>query len=308
MSNDPRPAKPPLPLLKRPASGTMPATRGAPREPERAAKASETSRSGTIAAVRPGEVAAVPRPTNVLRRLDPSFTSEDNSVSWEPRGTLVGSSYRDSMPTIPSPEALEAQLLAKLAEPSQRPPASPAAVMPAPLKPGARAQFEPPHAPAVSASPIIELEKAAAVIVDPFALTGAPLPDHGTPTTGHSVSVTVDVTSQLWEPETAAEQLAVETPADVAHDLPDSDHGEIAPKPCERSRITVPPARRRRRRWRAVRAMFLGALVLGGVAAAGWYRYPAAFERGWQRAQTELPDWRGALEHYWARGLDAIGR
>lgn len=249
----------------------------------------------------------------MLRRLDPSFTGADETESWEPRGTQLGGSYRDSMPTIPSPEALEAQLLAKLAEPSQRPPA-PEPVKPAPTKPGARAQFEPPHAPAVSVSPIIELEKAAAVIVDPFAIASGPampaagVPEGGASTSTVSVSVAVDLVGSEWVTEAAAGEAALETSVDVAHDLIDSDDGEVAPKVTERSRITVPPARRRRRRWRAIRALSLVALVLSGVAAAGWYRYPAAFDQAWQRARAELPIWRGALEHYWTRGVEAIGR
>ena len=314
MSNDPRPAKPPLPLLKhRKSSGTVPATRldasdsaGAER------KASETGRSGTIAAVRPPPVLGAPRPTNVLRRLDPTFTPDAGADAWEPKGTFVGGSYRDSMPTVPSPEVLEARLLAELAAGEVKAVESPE---PDPLKPGARAHFEPAHAPAVRVSPIIELEKAAAVIVDPHAIVSrTPVPSRGLEPEEVPLPSTVRVPAALalldQPTPVATDAMPAERDADEVFEDPlgsAGDDSELVPEPTERSRITMPPARRRRSR-RTLRGLLVGVVLLGGLGGAGWYRYPALCEQGWQRSLAELSVWRGALEHHWSLGMRALGR
>ena len=355
MSNDPRPVKPPLPLLKRPKSGTMPSTRSESRpsndEVQRPPK--DTGRSGTIAAVRPQSALAAPRPTNllrdleksvtlsakadlspppfaatetpdairarrrepVLRRLDPAFTAEDEDrESWERAGTLLRQSpYRDMAETIPSPEELEARLLAELAE--SAPPAKPALAVPVLDKPGARAHFEPAHAPAVTVSPIVELEKAAAVILDPLELTGAP---KARPTLA---LVDPDASSVLPPPisiegphETtpiAPEPLAV--PSDFeAHasdvDVERENPEEVGPEASDRSRSTVPPVRRRRSAPRRYRSLLAFTVLLGGLGAAGWYRYPAVCEQGWELATTQFTGWQRALEVQWSLGMRALGR
>lgn len=339
MSNDPRPAKPPFPLLKRPKSGTMssqqrpssPSSDEVPRSPK------ETGRSGTIAKVRPEAALAAPRPTNllrelekksasstkadlspppfsevsaapvarrrepVLRRLDPGFTAEDEDrESWERAGTLLyRAPYRDMAETIPSPEELEARLLAELTETDPLP----AQALPT------RAHFEPAPAPALSVSPIIELEKAAAVMLDPLELTGAPK--------ARAVLELVDPTSVLPPPipvegsyeamPVAPEPLAASIDS-VAH-APDVDaEGELESEPSERSRITVPPARRRRSPRSRFRSLLGGMVLLVGLGAAGWYRYPTACEQGLQLATTELTSWQRALAHQWSLGMRALGR
>lgn len=311
MSNDPRPAKPPLPLLKRSKSGTVAATRRERESVELGRKPAETGRSGTIAAVRPPPAVLVPRPTNVLRRLDPTYTPDHGSDSWEPRGTMVGGSYRDSMPTIPSPEVLESRLLAELAESVPAPAAAAAAE--AELEPRARAHFEPAHAPSVRVSPIIELEKAVAVIVDPLAIASGPTEDPEPLEDYPSASMLLLAASKtVAAPEAvplAPDVRAPEVEADAAVGEACSVSGanELEPEVSERSRITRPPARRRRRR-RPLRALLLVAGVLAGVAGAGWYRYPAACEQGWQRARAEFSVLGSALEHQWSAALGALGR
>lgn len=314
MSNDPRPAKPPLPLLEhRKSSGTVPATRldasdsaGAERKP------SETARSGTIAAVRPPPVPAAPRPTNVLRRLDPTFTPDEGGDSWEPKGTFVGVPYRDTMPTVPSPEVLEARLLAELAAGEGKPLVTPE---PEPVKPGARAHFEPPHAPAARVSPILDFEKAPAIIVDPHAIVSrTPVPSLGLEPEDIALPSTARIPAALVVVDQPAPLATDVTPdpreADEVFEDPLSslgDESELVPEPTERSRITVPPARRRRRR-RTLRALLVGVVLLGGLAGAGWHRYPVACAQGLQRGLAELSVWRGAIEHQWSLGMRALGR
>lgn len=291
MSNDPRPvAKPPLPLLKRSKSGTVPVTR---RDPESAGTgpggpARETGRSGSMPAV---------RPKNVLRRLDPAFTPDDGSASWEPRGTMLGGSYRESLPTIPSPEVLEARLLAEDAEAKPEP--TPAEERP--LQAGARVQFEPAHAPSVRVSPSIEFAKSVPVIVDPLAIASGMPADLEPPEDYPSASALL-----LASPEPVAPPGVIEreVEADVIAEQPPGD-SDPEREPSERSRITLPPARRRRRRSR--RAL-LGLVMLGVIAGAGWYRYPAQCEQGWQRVRAELGVGWHVLEQQWLAARRALGR
>jgi hypothetical protein len=283
----------------------MPSTRrqSRPSSDEAHRSPKETGRSGTIAAVRRLEARAAPRPTNLLRELeknavssakvdlspppfadsetprgararrrepvprslDPGFTDEDEDrESWERAGTLLlRAPYRDTAATVPSPEELEARLLAELTE--SAPPNKSAFD-----KPGARAHFEPAHAPAVRVSPIIALPP-------PVPVEGT---DEGMPF--------------------AVEALALPTDFDAKD--------ELEPEPSDRSRITVPPARRQRSPRRGFRALLVGMMLLGGVGAAGWYRYPALCEQGWQLATTQFTALQRVLEYHWSRGMRALGR
>ncbi|HEY6728293.1 MAG TPA: hypothetical protein VI197_29990, partial [Polyangiaceae bacterium] len=166
---------------------------------------------------------------------------------------------------------------------------------------GARAHFEPAHAPAVRVLPILELEKAVPVIVDPLAIASGfpadpePLDDY--PSASELLLANADpvALSELPAPATESE-LAVDTwPAD-----------ELEPEPSERSRITLPPVRRRR--WRPGGALLLGVVALGAAAVAGWYRYPAECERGWQQARSELALGWGAIEQQWLAARRGLGR
>jgi hypothetical protein len=196
--------------------------------------------------------------------LDPGFTAEDEDCeSWERAGTLLlRAPYRDTAATIPSPEELEARLLAELTEGA---PPNKSGLD----KPGARAHFEPAHAPAVRVSPIIELPP--------------PLPveetDEGMP-------------------------FAAELALPIDFDATD----ELEPEPSDRSRITVPPARRQRSPRRGFRALLVGVMILGGLGAAGWYRYPALCEQGWQHATTQFTALQRVLEYQWSQGMRALGR
>jgi hypothetical protein len=291
MSNDPRPvAKPPLPVLKRSKSGTVPVTRRDPESGGGGRKPSETGRSGSMPAV---------RSKNVLRRLDPAFTPDDRSKAWEPRGTTLGGSYRESLPTVPSPEVLEARLLAELTEAKPQP----ASTEVKPLEvAGARAQFEPAHAPAVRVSPIMELEKAVPVIVDPLAIASV-MPEDSEPLEDYPSASALLLASPgpVAPPDLAAPQIE----ADVMLEQPPGD-SESEREPSARSRITLPPARRRRRRSR--RALLFGIVMLGAIAGAGWYRYPAQCEQGWQRARAELGVGWHVLEQQWLAARRALGR
>lgn len=314
MSNDPRSAaKPPLPLPKRTKSGTVAATRRDREAGDASRKRGETGRSGTMAALRPAPVATLPRPTNVLRRLDPAFTPDDASDSWEPRGTLLGGAYRESLPTIPSPEVLEARLLAELAEAAAapahndlaatRPTTTPASVEPGEVR--ARAHFEPAHAPAMRLSPGVELEKAVPVILDPLALVSGLSAEPDAPDSYPPASALLLAKSEPFAALDVPPQIEVDVVATEAVVAPELGN-EPEPELDERARITQPPARRRRRRpWGVV---LLGCVGLGAIAGAGWHRYPAEFERGWQGARAELVAGWNFLEQQWSAARRALER
>ena len=98
-------------------------------------------------------------------------------------------------------------------------------------------------------------------------------------------------------------------PMDFEAHVPDVEpEGGLESETSERSRITVPPARRRRSPRSKFRALLAFVVVLGGLGAAGWYRYPAACEHGWHLATTQLGVWQRALEYQWSLGMRALGR
>lgn len=255
----------------------------------------------------------------MLRRLKPAFTTSDSSKSWEATGTLAGAAYRESMPTIPSPEELECRLLAELAGAESEPKPTPEEPKPTPpvaerARPGARAHFEPPHTPAVSVSPIVELDKAVPVIVDPLDLVSQ------SPPAAEAALAREDRLSKS-EPGGPAQQAgearaldAVAAESTIEHDsvavlVEDMlGQGEHGPEVSGRSRSTLPPARRPRRMRRPVRRLLLATALLGGLAGLAWHRYPVETERGLKRARAELALWSGALEHQWSLGLRALGR
>jgi len=160
------------------------------------------------------------------------------------------------------------------------------------------------------ASPIIELAKARAVIVDPLELTGAPK------ARATLALVDPDATSVL--PPPIAIEGSYEAMPDAPEPLVPSDieahasdvelDGEFESECSERSRITVPPARRRRSPRRRLRALLAFTVLLGGLGAAGWYRYPAACEQGWELATMQVSVWQRALEVQWSLGMRALGR
>ncbi|HEU5077318.1 MAG TPA: hypothetical protein VFU02_24170, partial [Polyangiaceae bacterium] len=181
-------------------------------------------------------------------------------------------------------------------------------------RPGARAQFEPAHTPAVKISPIIELDKAVPVIVDPLDLVGrTPVVPEAPPAPADRLSESALRTPARQAAATPGlEAVAAETAIepDSAVELVADTHGEgeHEPEVSERSRITLPPARRPRRARRRLRTLLLAMALLGGLAGVAWHRYPVQSAQGLQRARAELALWSGVLEHQWSLGLRALGR
>lgn len=288
MSNLPHSVKPPLPTLKRTQSGTRPrAVAARPANLLRTLDKIEVVRANALSGKaaptvpRPDGLGSSPRPAAVVVKSDADV--------WERGGTMVGGRrYRDSFPTVPTPEVLEQRLVEEFERAEHQLGVEPVATVEVEGGP---------------ADPAIELDKAAAVIDDPFQLIAQ---EDVAATAMSDLDIEVDVAADLAPPVATCEPSIVVGDACEA-----SEVDELCPaselnresRTCE----TVPSARSRvRRRRRLVPRLLMLALLFGALVAG--YRYdPAPYQWAFSELKVRVAQGQRVAQQTWLDGRRWLG-